>query len=126
MIDKKIYDAIEKAKRYLEDNKNKDWRKLEKTETLIKDVDSDLLFAIEICPEFTNLDEIDSVSLIENYNDYYDTNIKNETEINWKNKDIKIVSRDLGSSLYEIVDVIFYDSNDKLVSLEGFQQTLLH
>lgn len=126
MMDKKMYDTIEKAKRYLEENKNKDWRKLEKTETLIKDEESGLLFAIEICPEFTNLDEIDSISLIGIYNEYYDTNIKSGTEINWKNKDIKIVARDLESGLYEIIDVIFYDSNNNLVSLGNFQQTLLH
>lgn len=126
MMDKKMYDTIEKAKRYLEENKNKDWRKLEKTETLIKDEESGLLFAIEICPEFTNLDEIDSISLIGIYNEYYDTNIKSKTEINWKNKDIKIVARDLESGLYEIIDVIFYDSNNNLVSLGNFQQTLLH
>lgn len=125
-MDKKMYDTIEKAKRYLEENKNKDWRKLEKTETLIKDEESGLLFAIEICPEFTNLDEIDSISLIGIYNEYYDTNIKSGTEINWKNKDIKIVARDLESGLYEIIDVIFYDSNNNLVSLGNFQQTLLH
>ena len=75
------------------DEKGTDWRSLDEVE---KDytIDSSKYIVIELVPAWATLENLDTGELVGLYNDYNNTNIKDESEINWKDLDVKVVLLD--------------------------------
>ena len=125
MNNREIYNAIEEAKNVLIKDRTTDWRKIHNNEVILEK-NSCTKIILEICPEFTNLEEIDSADLLEAYNDYYGFNAAgSEDDIDWTKKDIKIRLLDYDNLIGETLDVIYFDDNDVLTSLSDYQKGLL-
>lgn len=88
--------------------KGTDWRSLDKVEEGYLS-DSSKYLAIELVPAWATLESLDTGELVDLYNDYEyeDTNIKDESEINWKDLDVKVILLDSEAGTSEILQVFW-------------------
>jgi len=86
--------------------KGTDWRSLDEVE---KDyiIDSSKYIVIELVPAWATLENLDTGELVDLYNDYEDANIKDESEINWKDLDVKVVLLDMEEGTSETLQVFW-------------------
>ena len=86
--------------------KGTDWRSLDEVE---KDyiLDASNTLAIELVPAWASLESLDSVELVDLYNEYNNTTIQEESELNWRDLDVKVVLLDNEAGTSETLQVFW-------------------
>ena len=86
--------------------KGTDWRSLDEVE---KDyiLDSSKYIVIELVPDWATLENLDTGELVDLYNDYNNTNVEDESEVNWRDLDVKVVLLDNEAGTSETLQVFW-------------------
>lgn len=93
--------------------KDTDWRELDYSEERYT-LDDGKILVVELVPVWDNLESLDGADLVELYNAYYNTNIKDESDINWRNLDVKVIALDTEAGTSELVQVFWIDDQGDL------------
>lgn len=108
-------ESIQLAIKYLKDNYGKtDWRNLpDSGDTLYKLDDGSYTYvSIQVVPEWGNLETIDSSDLVSLYNDYNESNITSESEIDWTKLDVKVRLLDYDLMIDKTLQVYYLDNGE--------------
>lgn len=88
------------------DEKGTDWRSLDRVEEDYF-LESSKILAVELVPAWATLENLGTADWVGLYNDYNNTNIKDESEINWKDLDIKVVLLDSEAGTSETLQMFW-------------------
>lgn len=88
------------------DEKGTDWRSLDRVEEDYF-LESSKTLAVELVPAWATLENLGTADWVGLYNDYNNTNIKDESEINWKDLDIKVVLLDSEAGTSETLQMFW-------------------
>lgn len=105
-------ESLQSAIKQLKDSYGKtDWRKIFDDETVYSLEDGSNI-SIQLVPEWGSLEVIDCQDPVELYNDYNDSHITSESEIDWTKLDIKVRLLDHDNMMDSTLQVYYLDNGE--------------
>lgn len=90
---------------------HKSWKDISGVEKRF-DLDDGSALIIELVPAWSDLESIDGQDSLDSYNEYYNSNYKDDARINWYDMDIKIRVWDYRTGLDETYKVYYFDKGE--------------
>lgn len=94
---------------------HRSWQDLSNTEKQFN-TDDGTMVIIELVPTWADLESLECRDALDLYNEYYDTNYKDDARVNWYDMDIKIRILNYQTGLDNTYEIYYFD-NGELKSL---------
>ena len=93
--------------------KGTDWRQLDYNEESYT-LDDGKVLVVELVPAWITLEDLDTADLVDQYNGYYNTTMKDESELNWRDLDVKVVVLDMEAGTSETIQAFWISDQGTL------------